>query len=78
MISHTFNTKKPTTGSSGTSSKTPVGPNDTGLESFNQYQKSKSGIPKEEEFDIEADPDMPPDAVNSNVIVEEIEMNGKK
>jgi len=30
------------------------------------------------EFDIEADPDMPADAVNSNVIIEEIEMNGKK
>jgi predicted RNA methylase len=33
---------------------------------------------KQEEFNIEDDPDMPPDAVNSNVIIEEIEMNGKK
>jgi hypothetical protein len=33
---------------------------------------------KEKEFNIENDPDMPPDAVNSNVIIEEIEMNGKK
>ena len=32
----------------------------------------------EKEFNIENDPDMPPDAVNSNVIIEEIEMNGKK
>ena len=30
------------------------------------------------EFNIEEDPDMPVDAVNSNVIIEEIEMNGKK
>ena len=30
------------------------------------------------EFNIENDPDMPEDAVNSNVIIEEIEMNGKK
>lgn len=33
---------------------------------------------KEKEFNIENDPDMPVDAVNSNVIIEEIEMNGKK
>lgn len=33
---------------------------------------------KDLEFNIENDPDMPPDAVNSNVIIEEIEMNGKK
>ena len=33
---------------------------------------------KENKFDIDEDPDMPEDAVNSNVIVEEIEMNGKK
>jgi len=33
---------------------------------------------KPSEFDIENDPDMPEDAVNSNVIIEEIEMNGKK
>ena len=32
----------------------------------------------QEEFNIEKDPDMPVDAVNSNVIIEEIEMNGKK
>ena len=30
------------------------------------------------EFNIESDPDMPEDCVNSNVIIEEIEMNGKK
>lgn len=36
----------------------------------------KKGI--EKEFNIENDPDMPEDAVNSNVIIEEIEMNGKK
>lgn len=30
------------------------------------------------EFDVENDPDRPDDCVNSNVIVEEIEMNGKK
>jgi hypothetical protein len=30
------------------------------------------------EFNIEEDPDMPADAINSNVIIEEIEMNGKK
>ena len=29
-------------------------------------------------FNIENDPDRPEDCVNSNVIVEEIEMNGKK
>lgn len=41
--------------------------------------KYKMGKEEEfKEFDIEADPDMPPDAVNSNVIIEEIEMNGKK
>jgi len=33
---------------------------------------------KKKEFDIENDPDMPEDAINSNVIIEEIEMNGKK
>lgn len=31
-----------------------------------------------EDYNIERDPDMPPDAVNSNVIIEEIEMNGRK
>lgn len=30
------------------------------------------------EFNIENDPDMPEDCVNSNVIIEEIEMNGRK
>lgn len=30
------------------------------------------------EFDIENDPDKPEGAVGSNVIIEEIEMNGKK
>jgi hypothetical protein len=29
------------------------------------------------QFDALNDPDYPPEAVNSNVIVEEIEMNGK-
>lgn len=33
---------------------------------------------KNKEFNIENDPDMPEDAVNSNIIIEEIEMNGKK
>ena len=28
-------------------------------------------------FDVMDDPDYPPEAVNSNIIVEEIEMNGK-
>ena len=32
----------------------------------------------EKEFNIEDDPDAPTDAVNSNVIIEEIEMNGRK
>lgn len=32
----------------------------------------------EGDYNIEDDPDMPADAVNSNVIIEEIEMNGKK
>lgn len=32
----------------------------------------------EKEFNIEKDPDMPEDCVNSNVIIEEIEMNGRK
>ena len=36
------------------------------------------GKRKSEEFNIENDPDMPEDAVNSNIIIEEIEMNGKK
>lgn len=60
------------------------------FESASQVDASKKGKPtvnikykmgKEEEFnefDIDTDPDMPPDAVNSNVIIEEIEMNGKK
>jgi len=30
------------------------------------------------EFDVMRDPDYPEDALNSNIIVEEIEMNGKK
>lgn len=30
------------------------------------------------EFDMENDPDKPEDAVQSNIIIEEIEMNGKK
>ncbi len=41
-------------------------------------QRAKTQNIQNEEFDIESDPDMPPDAVNSNVIIEEIEMNGKK
>ena len=28
-------------------------------------------------FDVMEDPDYPPEAVNSNIIVEEIEMNGR-
>jgi hypothetical protein len=30
------------------------------------------------EYNINDDPDLPEDCVNSNVIIEEIEMNGKK
>jgi hypothetical protein len=30
------------------------------------------------DFDVEMDPDYPVDAIQSNVIVEEIEMNGKR
>lgn len=30
-----------------------------------------------QEFDVLNDPDYPPEAVNSNIIVEEIEMNGR-
>lgn len=30
------------------------------------------------EFDLENDPDKPEDAVQPNIIIEEIEMNGKK
>lgn len=30
------------------------------------------------DFDMENDPDKPEDAVQSNIIIEEIEMNGKK
>jgi hypothetical protein len=30
------------------------------------------------DFDVESDPDYPAEAVHSNVIVEEIEMNGKR
>ncbi len=33
---------------------------------------------KKQEFNIDNDPDMPEDAINSNIIIEEIEMNGKK
>jgi len=29
------------------------------------------------QFDVMNDPDYPPEAVNSNIIVEEIEMNGR-
>lgn len=32
---------------------------------------------KAKEFDVLNDPDYPPEAVNSNIIVEEIEMNGR-
>jgi len=52
-----------------------VGPNDNDFQTFGQTIEAK---PKEEEFDIEHDPDWPQDAINSNIIVEEIEMNGKK
>jgi len=30
------------------------------------------------DFDVNSDPDYPPTAISSNIIVEEIEMNGKK
>lgn len=30
-----------------------------------------------QDFDVLNDPDYPPEAVNSNIIVEEIEMNGR-
>lgn len=29
-------------------------------------------------FDVEVDPDYPPTAINSHIVVEEIEVNGKK
>ena len=40
--------------------------------------KTQAVVSDNSEFNIEEDPDMPTDAVNSNVIIEEIEMNGKK
>lgn len=40
--------------------------------------KKLKEISQPEEYNIERDPDMPADAVNSNVIIEEIEMNGRK
>ena len=43
-------------------------------------EESVKAIKKQNQahFDVEDDPDMPEDAVNSNIIVEEIEMNGKR
>ena len=44
-----------------------------------EYKTATFGREAEgDEYNFERDPDMPPDAVNSNVIIEEIEMNGKK
>lgn len=43
-----------------------------------QKVASQKSAGEEKEFNIEEDPDMPEDCVNSNVIIEEIEMNGKK
>ena len=40
-------------------------------------QRAKTMFNKEVEFDVMADPDYPVDAVNSNVIVEHIEANGR-
>lgn len=43
---------------------------DSNVDAFEEEEKK--------EFDIENDPDKPIDAVHSNIIIEEIEMNGKK
>jgi len=50
------------------------------METMTKTSKMRKGKTemREKEFNIENDPDMPADAVNSNVIIEEIEMNGKK
>ena len=40
--------------------------------------KRETSSAAEVEYNIENDPDMPSDTVNSNVIIEEIEMNGRK
>lgn len=40
-------------------------------------QRAKTMFTKELEFDVMADPDYPVDAVNSNIIVEHIEANGR-
>ena len=40
-------------------------------------QRAKTMFNKELDFDVMSDPDYPPDAVNSNIIVEHIEANGR-
>lgn len=40
-------------------------------------QRAKTMFNKELEFDVMSDPDYPVDAVNSNIIVEHIEANGR-
>jgi len=40
-------------------------------------EKEGKDTDKKHWFDVMNDPDYPPEAVNSNVIVEEIEMNGR-
>ena len=40
-------------------------------------QRAKTMFNKELDFDVMADPDYPVDAVNSNIIVEHIEANGR-
>ena len=39
--------------------------------------RAKTMVNKELDFDVMADPDYPVDAVNSNIIVEHIEANGR-
>ena len=41
------------------------------------FQRAKTMFNKELEFDVMSDPDYPADAVNSNIIVEHIEANGR-
>lgn len=50
-------------------------------QTFEKNQKyeacsSEDGQEENQKYDIQYDPDIPADAVNSNVIVEEIDMNG--
>lgn len=44
---------------------------------IDDIQKEETQTKEGNEFDVMNDPDYPPEAVNSNIIVEEIEMNGR-